>query len=60
MDYRNFPFSTQGCNKAKVKVFLQYIMQAQRGSRRIIPPIITSAPDGGRWSARSPGRFTPG
>jgi len=33
-------------------------MQTQKGSKDITPPIITSAPDGGRWSARSLDRFT--
>jgi hypothetical protein len=27
---------------------------------RIVPPFLTSALDGGEWSASRPGRFTPG
>jgi hypothetical protein len=31
-----------------------------RGSGRLVPPLLTSALDGDKWSASCPGRFTSG
>jgi hypothetical protein len=35
-------------------------MKIYYGSGGMAPPLLTSALDGGKWSALSPGRFTPG
>jgi hypothetical protein len=45
--------------KVKLSLRLHYAMKTYSGGG-IAPPFLTSALDGGEWSASRPGRFTPG